>query len=100
MTPQYRYFCEHQFELVERLEAVAAHLEAVSQRLEREPERQRKSLLTIDEVASELCCSTRHVRRLIALGRIRSARTTLSGSSRVLVQRSELDRFLQVILQP
>jgi excisionase family DNA binding protein len=50
--------------------------------------------LTIAEVADELRCTERHVRRLIARGQLRPAKLG-GGSSRVLVARSDVQRLLQ-----
>ena len=52
-----------------------------------------KARLNIQEVAAEMRCSTRQVRRLIAIGRLASESLDTGGSSRVLVRRTELDRF-------
>ena len=51
--------------------------------------------LTVDEVATELRCSTRHVRKLIALGRIKTTRLTHGRSSRVHIPRTELERLIK-----
>jgi excisionase family DNA binding protein len=52
-------------------------------------------LLRINEVGAALRTHVRTVRRLIAAGRIRALRSREAGSSRVLVPRAEVARYLQ-----
>ncbi len=47
-----------------------------------------------------LRCSTRQVRRLIATGRLRAARATQRGSSRVLIERVQVERYLRLLIEP
>lgn len=48
------------------------------------------------EAADLLHCSTRHVNRLIATGRLQATRVTPGGSSRVLISRASVDALLGV----
>lgn len=50
--------------------------------------------LTVDEAASELRCTTRHVRKLVAQGRLRGEKVSTGGSSRLLIPRREIERLL------
>lgn len=50
---------------------------------------------TVDEVAEILLCSSRHVRKLIAMGRIKSTRLTTGRSARVRIPHSEVERILR-----
>jgi excisionase family DNA binding protein len=57
--------------------------------------RELKPLATASEAANVLRMSTRHLRRMITSGRITAVRARESGASRVLVPRSEIERFLR-----
>lgn len=57
-------------------------------------------LLTLSETAAELRCSPRQVQRYIATGRLRAARATERGGSRVLIERAEVERYLRLLLDP
>lgn len=57
--------------------------------------RELKPLTTASEAAEALRMSARHLRRHIAAGRITAVRATEIGSSRVLVPRTEIERFLR-----
>jgi excisionase family DNA binding protein len=50
--------------------------------------------LSVREVAAELRCSERQVRRLIAAGQLNASRFTKGGSSRVMVARASLERLI------
>lgn len=52
-------------------------------------------LLTIAETARMLRMSDRNLRRLIARGRIKAMRARQTGSSRVLIPREEIERYLR-----
>ena len=58
------------------------------------------ALLTVVEAADMLRCSQRQVRRLIATGRLRAARATERGSSRVLIERAAVERYVRALLEP
>jgi excisionase family DNA binding protein len=51
-------------------------------------------LATVTETAKTLRMSARNVRRLVARGQLAVVRTGVGGSSRVLVARAEIARFL------
>lgn len=51
-------------------------------------------ICTIAEAAHALRTSARTIRRMISMGRIRPAKLSLGGSSRVLIARSELERLV------
>jgi len=53
------------------------------------------ALTTAAEASAVLRTTPRNLRRHIAAGRIRAIRAEESGSSRVLVPRAELERFLR-----
>lgn len=69
-------------------EAVRAELAA------RFPPEPRPGRLTVTEAAEELRCSGRHVRKLVAQGRLRAEKASLGGSSRTLIPRAEIERLL------
>ena len=50
--------------------------------------------LTIAEAALELRCSQKTVRRMLATGRLHATKLAAGGSSRVLIARAEVARFL------
>jgi excisionase family DNA binding protein len=52
-------------------------------------------LCTAGEAANALRTSTRNLRRMIADGRLGAVRAVESGSSRVLVPRAEIERYLR-----
>lgn len=52
-------------------------------------------LTTAAEAAKALRTSPRNLRRHVAAGRLKSLRAEESGSSRVLIPRSEIVRFLR-----
>jgi excisionase family DNA binding protein len=52
-------------------------------------------LTTIGEAAKSLRTSTSSIRRLMAVGRIHAVRQRESGSSRVLIPRLEIERYLR-----
>lgn len=52
-------------------------------------------LATVAETCAVLRTSTRNLRRMIATGRLKALRARESGSSRVLVPRVEIERFLR-----
>lgn len=54
-------------------------------------------LATVFEIAQTLRMSARNVHRLVARGRLLAVRTGMGGSSRVLVPRAELVRFLSTL---
>ena len=56
-----------------------------------------KPLATLNEASAVLRTSPRNLRRLIASGRIQSLRATDTGSSRVLIPRAEVARYLRTI---
>jgi excisionase family DNA binding protein len=76
-------------QLVEIVEAAVTRALAV--RFPAEPPRER---LTVDEAAEALRCSARHVRKLVAQGRLRGEKASTGGSSRLLIHRSEIERLL------
>lgn len=59
------------------------------------PQRSEPARLTLKEAADMMRCSQRNVRRLLATGRLRSAKLSTGGSSRVLIARSDIERLLQ-----
>jgi excisionase family DNA binding protein len=65
-----------------------------------DPRAQAKERLTLREAANALRLSERSVRRLVAAGRLRAARVTGSGSSPIIIARSEVDRFLRELEGP
>ena len=54
-----------------------------------------KPLATAAEASAALRTSPRNLRRHIAAGRLRAIRAEESGSSRVLIPRCEIERFLR-----
>lgn len=79
-------------QLAELIEAAVSRA-LVHQRAEA-PAPLARARLTVAETAEILRCSPRHVRRLIALGRLRASKLEKGGSSRVLIARSEVDRLI------
>jgi excisionase family DNA binding protein len=59
-----------------------------------EIEKSLPALLTASEAANLLRTSPRNLRRLIVAGRIASLRERETGSSRVLIPRAEIGRYL------
>lgn len=55
------------------------------------------ALATVPEACSALRTSPRNLRRMIADGRLRALRATETGSSRVLIPRREVERFLTLL---
>lgn len=58
------------------------------------------ALATANEAARALRMSGRNLRRLIVAGRITALRAQESGSSRVLIPRAEVGRYLRSLVQP
>ena len=58
------------------------------------------ALATASEAANALRCSPRHLRRLIVAGRIGAMRERESGSSRVIIPRAEIGRYLRSLVSP
>lgn len=56
------------------------------------------AILTASEAAHALRTSARQLRRLIVAGRIGAMREHASGSSRVLVPRAEIGRYLRSLV--
>ncbi|HVW26229.1 MAG TPA: hypothetical protein VHC69_12725 [Polyangiaceae bacterium] len=54
----------------------------------------------LPEVARVTRFSVRHLRRYIDAGQLRTLRATTGGSSRLLVARAEVGRFLAGMVQP
>jgi excisionase family DNA binding protein len=54
-----------------------------------------KPIATIEESAAALRRSTRSVRRLVASGQLDAVRTAEAGSSRVLIPRRAIEKFLR-----
>lgn len=52
-------------------------------------------LVTCREAANALRCSTRTIKRLNATGRLRGVRQTETGSSRLIIPRVEIERYLR-----
>jgi excisionase family DNA binding protein len=52
-------------------------------------------LMKLEEVSITLRAHARTVRRLIAAGRLKAIRSRVAGSSRVLVARAEVARYLE-----
>lgn len=52
-------------------------------------------LATLFEAAATLRMCTRSVRRMVATGRLKAIRSRESGSSRVLIPRVEIERYLR-----
>jgi excisionase family DNA binding protein len=78
---------------------VRVELEALRAGLAPQPEPERDERLRLKAAAKRLGRSERSVRRLIATGRLRAVRVASSGSSPVLIARSEIDRFLRELEQ-
>ncbi|HYQ03544.1 MAG TPA: excisionase family DNA-binding protein [Polyangiaceae bacterium] len=57
-------------------------------------------LATANEAAKALRTSGRNIRRLIVAGRITALRARESGSSRVLIPRAEIGRYMRSLVQP
>jgi len=56
-------------------------------------------LVTISEAGAVLRTSVRNMRRIVSAGRLASLKQCEGGSSRVLIPRAELERYLRS-LQP
>lgn len=54
-------------------------------------------LLTLAEAAAELRCSKSTVQRLLRRRKLRAARNADAGSSRVLIPRSEIARYVRAL---
>jgi excisionase family DNA binding protein len=50
---------------------------------------------TVKEAADVLRCSPRHLRKLIAVGRLKVTRLTQGGSARIRIPKSEIERILR-----
>jgi excisionase family DNA binding protein len=59
-----------------------------------------KPLTTADEAANALRTSPRTIKRMIADGRLTAVRARESGSSRVLIPRAEISRYLLGLASP
>ena len=57
-------------------------------------------LATANEAAKVLRTSGRNIRRMIVAGRITALRAQESGSSRVLIPRAEIGRYLRGLVCP
>lgn len=57
-------------------------------------------LATANEAAKILRTSPRNLRRMLADGRIKGVRARDTGSSRVLVPRVEVERYLRGLVSP
>lgn len=55
-------------------------------------------LCTASEAANALRTSPRNLRRLIVMGRIGALREKQTGSSRVLIPRAEIERYLRSLI--
>ena len=58
------------------------------------------ALATASEAANALRTSPRNLRRLIVAGRLGAMRKRESGSSRVLIPRAEIGRYLRSLVSP
>ena len=57
-------------------------------------------IATANEVATVLRCSSRHVRRLVSIGRITGVHGAEGGSSRLLVPRASIESYLRGLVSP
>lgn len=58
------------------------------------------ALATADEAAKALRMSGRNLRRLVVAGRITALRAKESSTSRVLIPRAEVGRYLRSLVSP
>lgn len=82
-----------------RAELRDVHVEIRALRARIEPPKQ-NAPLTFKEACAALRCSDGTLRTLLRKGLIRRMKIHNSGSSRVLIARSEIDRFLAESRQP
>jgi excisionase family DNA binding protein len=75
------------------VDALAARILAAGAPKASKP-RQESGRMTVVAAAKKLGCSTRHVRRLVATGRLRSSKLTQGGSSRLFILREDVVRLL------